>query len=68
MLANRDAIISDVITMHDRLERFLASPRIRAESVAARSQLVVYRIREIGIRVRSARNANRSSCWWRGAE
>lgn len=65
--ASADAIISDVATMHELLDRFLASPRTRAESVAALallactlaviglygllSQLVVYRTREIGIRM-----------------
>jgi predicted permease len=64
---SRGAIITDVATMHELLDRFLASPRTRAESVAALallafllaviglygmlSQLVVYRTREIGIRV-----------------
>jgi predicted permease len=65
--ASPDVVISDVATMHERLDRFLASPRTRAESVSALallaftlaviglygmlSQLVVYRTREIGIRV-----------------
>ena len=61
------AMISDVATMHELIDRFLASPRTRAESVAALallavtlaviglygmlSQLVTYRMREIGIRM-----------------
>ncbi len=65
--ASRDAIVTDVATMHELLDRFLASPRTRAESVAALallaftlaviglygllSQLVVHRTREIGIRI-----------------
>lgn len=65
--ASRDAIITDVATMHELLDRFLASPRTRAQSVAALallaftlaviglygmlSQVVLYRSREIGIRV-----------------
>ena len=65
--ASADAIISDVATMHELLDRFLASPRTRAESVAALallacalaviglyallSQIVVHRTREIGIRI-----------------
>jgi putative ABC transport system permease protein len=62
-----DAIVSDIATMHELLDHFLASPRVRAESVAALallaftlaviglygllSQLVVYRTRELGIRL-----------------
>jgi putative ABC transport system permease protein len=65
--ASRQAVITDVATMRELLDRFLASPRTRAECVAALallaftlaviglygmlSQLVVYRTREIGIRV-----------------
>ena len=62
-----DAIIGDVATMHELLDEFLASPRTRAEALAALallaltlaviglygllSQVVVNRTREIGIRV-----------------
>ena len=65
--ASREAIVTDIATMHELLDRFLASPRTRAESIAALallavtlaviglygmlSQLVVYRTREIGIRL-----------------
>jgi len=65
--ASREAMITDVTTMRELLDHVLASPRTRAESVAALallavtlaviglygmlSQLVVYRTREIGIRV-----------------
>lgn len=65
--ATPDAIVSDVATMHELLDRFLASPRARAEALAALallgltlaviglygllSQLVAHRTREIGIRV-----------------
>jgi predicted permease len=65
--ASADAVITDVATMRELLDRVLSSPRTRAESVAALallaftlaviglygllSQLVTNRTREIGIRV-----------------
>jgi putative ABC transport system permease protein len=65
--ASSDAIVTDVATMRELIDRFLTSPRTRAASVAALallafalaviglygllSQLVTHRTREIGIRV-----------------
>lgn len=62
-----DAVITDIASMHQLLERFLASPRTRAQALGALalltlalaviglygllSQLVLSRTREIGIRV-----------------
>jgi len=67
MSASHDMIITDVATMRELLDRFLSSPRTRAQAVTALallaltlavvglygvlSQLVAHRTREIGIRV-----------------